>query len=215
MLTLILFFATIVTLAASWYRERQCEADSQAAKMALHIIFWAQVLVAVLAVVNVVKAERDAKELRVAQIDKEVLVELFRHQIPILDNYFVLIKTASVIRNYSEYKRVFEQLPPQLQNRPWEVLVPQEQVEERDAARAAFWELQRISREVLALHLRYGERVPPPVVEWASITLGLAFEQIPTYARATPEGLKYATTLGNGIGFSVAKLQDSLRRLEQ
>lgn len=215
MLTWILLFASIAALVASLYKDRKIEADTPTVKRALRINIAVQVVVAVLATYNVVQTERDARELRVAQNDKEILVEVSRLQIPILDNYSVLMQTASAVRNYSEYQRAFEQLPPQLQFRPWEIVAPPTQVGERDAARAAFGDLQRMSREVLALQLRYGERVPGAIAEWAAITSALKFEQIPIYARATPEGLQYVSLLGNGIGVSVAKLQAALRRLEQ
>lgn len=211
----ILLFATLLALIASLYRDRMIEANTSSVRRALRINVATHAVVAVLATVNVVNSEHNARELRITQNDKEILVELSQHQIPILDNYSVLIQTASVVRNYVEYKRAFEQLPPQLQTRPWEILVPPARVDERDAARAAFVELQRISREILALQLRYGERVPRPITDWAETTADLAFEQVPTYVRDTPEGLQYATSLGNGIGISVVKLQGALRRLEQ
>lgn len=206
---------SLLSLAASLYKDRKTEESTQSVKNALRISYVFQIAVLLIGTYISAQSDSDAKALRIAQNEKEVLVAVLHFQLPALDNYFALVKNSSSIKNYVEYSQSFNQIPAKLEKLSWESIATSHQISERDAAKYAFAELQRISRELLMLQSQYGDRIPLPVNEWASLTIKLQFEQLPQLLRNTPEGLQYANLLGRAFGVSSGKLQSTLVQIEE
>lgn len=199
-LLIISAISAILACFASLHKDRIKDGHNPRVLRAIRISAVASCVVVAVAVLNQYHARLQASTLRAAQLQLTVLTRLSDYRIEILDEFSWLVMHSLTTNSYLDYEavRASSATVP-----AWEKVVSDVTRLELIKSKAAFDQLQKISRIILMDASTYPSMMPKPLVEWANVTLALKFSDLPRFIDSyhpTPESIDYANLTGQAVG---------------
>lgn len=197
-----LIATSVLSVGATLHAARLTAGDNKKQIRAARISSVVALLVLALTWANYYATEKRADEVANAELDLNVAEQVAQRAIPVLDAYFSLLQRHSTVFNYLSYQEGLKQVHALTPSFQWENNATPTLKSELEQARNSHAVLHQSAKEVLVLSDRYPSRVPKAVLDWASLTLGVSFEQVPRYFdpyKEQPEAVEYARKLGNAL----------------
>jgi hypothetical protein len=216
MLPFVVALLAFFVLVASAHKERLLSGGYRRVVRAIRLHHLAQLAVIGLTAWVAYDNDQETKRLRAAQLDATATAIAAKHGVPILDLYFLrLLPAANGLKNLGAFEAALagSHLAGQqdfVLERAFPALARQ-----RESALAAFGELQKVARTVLAEAAFYGDRYPPMLVTWAGKTLEFNASDLPVLMGETKTGRDYAYLTGQSVGYSTAAAREAQIRIEK
>ncbi|MFJ2994939.1 hypothetical protein [Pandoraea sp. NPDC087047] len=203
-LLIISAISAILACFASLHKDRIKDGNNPHVLRAIRISAVASCVVVAVAVLNQYHARLQASTLRAAQLQLTALTRLSDYRVEILDDFSWLVMHSLTTNSYLDYEAVRASSAEVAATVPaWEKVVSDVTRLELIKSKAAFDQLQKISRTILMDASTYPSMMPKPLVEWASVTLALKFSDLPRFIDSyhpTPESIDYANLTGQAVG---------------
>jgi len=217
--TLIIIIASIVSVLSTWHLQRITSPDSEKIKRAVRVSGLCALIVVVLAGWNQYQSIVSARNLRSSEIDLDVSENIAGRRISIIDNFFKIYLLSPTISTYTKYNEGLKKASlDQDEKFSYENVTNLSTKKSLQEAREAFENLQFQAKELLDLSIRYPNRVPTTVVEWATLTLNIEFNDLPNHIssyRESPTINRYETLLGTATGSAIKSVISATKNIEK
>ncbi|WP_154662607.1 hypothetical protein [Solimonas flava] len=197
-----LIATSVLSVGAALHAARLTAGDNEKQIRAARVSSAIALMVLALTWANYYENKKRADEVSDAELNLNVAEQIAQRTIPVLDAYFSLLQRHATVFNYLSYQEGLKQAHAFSSLLQWENQVTPTVIRELEQARNAHASLVQSAKEVLALSDRFPTRVPSEALDWASLTLGITFDQVPRYFdpyKELPEAVEYAEKLGRAL----------------